>query len=144
MRMAVGISVFIVDSSNGLLEIAGSAQDPSDILQDCRDDREAGGRHYILAGGTGSGAFAEVSTLRGVFQCGILKARQMLQPPERYWFVGKRRFLLHYQRELTALGMPAEILLLDQVTEAIEVNRRSRFSWDLSRLSSRTEAEQEV
>ena len=144
MRMAVGISGFIVDSDTGTLEIAGSAQDPSDILQDCRDDKEAAGRHYVLAGGTGSGALEEVSALRGLFPIGMTRARQFLVPPERYWFIGKRRFLKNYQRELSALGMPTEIILLDQAPDAIEVHWRSRFSWDLPRLTKQTEAEQDA
>lgn len=142
MRMAVGISGFIVDSDTGALKIAGSAQDPSDILDDCRDDKKAAGRHYVLAGGTGSGALEEVSALRGVFPVGMARARQFLMPPERYWFIGKRRLLQNYQRELSALGMPTEILLLDQAPDAIEVDWRSRFSWDLSLLTKKTEAEQ--
>jgi len=143
MKMAVGISGFIVDSDTGALAIAGSAQDPSDILQDCRDDKQAAGQHYVLAGGTGSGALEEVSALRGLFSIGMIRASQMLQPPKRYWFSGKKRLLLNYQRELSALGMPAEIILLKQAPDAIELNWLSRFSWDLQRLSEQAEAEQD-
>lgn len=136
-RMAVGISGFIVDAETGALEVAGSAQDPADLLQDCRDDKIAAGRHYVLAGGTGSGSPDEVSALRDVFPIGMMRARQFLLPPERYWFIGKRRLLSDYQRQLSALGIPTELLLLDQPPEAIEVHWLSKFSWDLCRLTDR-------
>lgn len=142
-RILIGISCFIIDSDSGTLEIVGSAQKTCDILQDCRDNKLAAGKHYVLSGGTGNGSLEEVSALRKIFPIGVSRARQFLLPPKRHWFTGKRRFLLEYKRELSHLGMPSEILLLDHAPQAIEVDWQSGFSFDLDRLAEITkEAEQ--
>ncbi|MAS93909.1 MAG: hypothetical protein CMO55_12010 [Verrucomicrobiales bacterium] len=141
-RLAVGEGGYVVDADTGALEIAGSAQDVLDILQDCRDDKVANGKNYVLAGGTGSRAFHEISAFRKVFACGVHRAREMLKAPERYWFTGKRRLLVSYQAEFEALDIPSEVILLDDVSDVITINWSSRFKWDLQSLSNRIQSVQ--
>jgi len=142
MRNFVGISAFIVDSFDGTLTISGSAQDPQNTLQDCRDDKVAAGKHYVLAAGTGKKGMDENTALRSVFQCGIADAKRILSEPDRFWFVGKKRMLLAYQREFESLGLPTEIVLLDSHYNSIEIGWRGRFSWDLSHLKSQLGVQQ--
>jgi len=137
LKCMVGISGFIVDAHSGDLSIAGSLQDPYDILQDCRDDKLAGEKRYVLAGGLGRSDATEITQLRGLFPCGISRARELLSEPERFWFTGKLRYLQSYQKDLMQQGMITEILILDDVSEAIEVHWLSDLKSCLHLLSKR-------
>ena len=137
IRTAVGVTGFIVDAKSGNLVVVGSAQDVSDILEDCRDDSVLSGQTYVLAVGLGAADIAEIKALRKLFPCSYGRARELLRVPERYWFQGKLRNLKCYQQELADAGMISEIIVLDEASNAIEIDWRSAFSWDLFKISER-------
>lgn len=142
MRLLVGFGGFLVDATTGELFIVGSAQKMFHILQDARDDRAAEGRFYMLAAGTGSGDHSEVSALRRVLPCSIMNARQLLTSPTRYWFTGKKRLLEQYEGELHLLGIPSEIILVDDPSSALPIAWTSIFRWDFERLIEQIKAGQ--
>lgn len=141
-RRLVGYGGFLVNAMTGDLHVVGSAQKVEDILQDLRDDRAAEGRFYVLAAGTGSGDHSEVSALRKVVPCGIMHARQLLTSPIRFWFTGKKRLLQGYVNQLHQLGLPSEIILVDDPSSALPVAWTSSFRWDFERLVEQIKAVQ--
>lgn len=135
MAMSVGIGGFLVDANTGELFIIGSAQGDAEVLQDLRDARAAAGQHYVLAAGTGSGDFQEVTSLRKLLPCGIMQARRLLAPPGRYWFTGSKRTLESHASEFQKIGMPSEVILVADPVDAIPVGYPWDFKWDFRKLA---------
>lgn len=116
-RMFVGVNAYLVDTANGTIEIVGSGETIEDYLQERYDERDAGGRHYVLACAIDRNDKPGLLCLHRALNCSLAVARQLIDEPHRLWLHGRKQVLMQAADLLRRRGVAVSIVLTDAVDD---------------------------
>lgn len=131
----VGVNAYLVNTSTGKIDIVGSGDNVEDFLQDIYDTQTAGSQFYILRPTFTKESKVALLQLKQWISCGYIDAINLLTINQA-WFTGKRRDLQHIQTLLKIQNIDTDIILVNDIKNAVIIDNDIWFEQDVRRVLS--------
>lgn len=128
-RRSVGVNAYLVHAESGEIETVGSGEMPEDTLQDKYDEQAAGGMHYTLVSAEEASNMRAITRLRGVIQCSLSDARELISGNKTVWATGRKREVTRASELLAEQGIVTEVKLSES-REGLPEAPETLAGWD--------------